>query len=182
MSEGVRLQSTERTDEIGILSQELNQMAASIEVNMTSVEQQETLRRQEAEHQRQEKERLQRGVMNLLLEIEGAQRGDLTVNAAVTDGAVGSIADAFNTTIIRLRELVSQVQHIANQVNDLASNNTPVMQQLSRDATVQAQEISRTLGTVAQIVESIRVVDQSAQQAAAIARSRGRRQLAMGKR
>ncbi|TVR11498.1 MAG: methyl-accepting chemotaxis protein [Phormidium sp. GEM2.Bin31] len=166
---GVRVQSTDRTDEIGILSQELNQMAASIEVNMASVEQQETLRRQEAEQQRREKERLQRGVMNLLLEIEGAQRGDLTVNAAVTDGAVGSIADAFNTTIIRLRELVSQVQRIANQVNDLAANNTPVMQQLSRDATVQAQEISRTLGTVAQIVESIRVVDQSAQQAAAIA-------------
>ncbi|MFP4220173.1 MAG: methyl-accepting chemotaxis protein [Phormidium sp.] len=166
---GVRVESTERTDEIGILSQELNQMAASIEVNMASVEQQETLRRQEAEQQRREKERLQRGVMNLLLEIEGAQRGDLTVNAAVTDGAVGSIADAFNTTIIRLRELVSQVQTIANQVNDLAANNTPVMQQLSRDATVQAQEISRTLGTVAQIVESIRVVDQSAQQAAAIA-------------
>ncbi|WP_159789249.1 methyl-accepting chemotaxis protein [Sodalinema gerasimenkoae] len=166
---GVRVHSTERADEIGILSQELNQMAVSIEVNMASVEQQETLRRQEAEQQRREKERLQRGVMNLLLEIEGAQRGDLTVNAAVTDGAVGSIADAFNTTIIRLRELVSQVQSIANQVNDLASNNTPVMQQLSRDATVQAQEISRTLGTVAQIVESIRVVDQSAQQAAAIA-------------
>ncbi|OAB58746.1 hypothetical protein AY600_06145 [Phormidium willei BDU 130791] len=166
---GVRVASTERTDEIGILSQELNQMAASIEVNMASVEQQETLRRQEAEQQRREKERLQRGVMNLLLEIEGAQRGDLTVNAAVTDGAVGSIADAFNTTIIRLRELVSQVQTIANQVNDLAANNTPVMQQLSRDATVQAQEINRTLGTVAQIVESIRVVDQSAQQAAAIA-------------
>ncbi|MFO8038075.1 MAG: methyl-accepting chemotaxis protein [Sodalinema sp.] len=166
---GVRVASTERTDEIGILSQELNQMAASIEVNMASVEQQETLRRQEAEQQRREKERLQRGVMNLLLEIEGAQRGDLTVNAAVTDGAVGSIADAFNTTIIRLRELVSQVQTIANQVNDLAADNTPVMQQLSRDATVQAQEINRTLGTVAQIVESIRVVDQSAQQAAAIA-------------
>lgn len=166
---GVRLQATERSDEIGILSLELNQMAASIEANIDAVKRQEELRRQEAQQQRREKERLQRGVMNLLLEIEGAQRGDLTVNAAVTEGSVGSIADAFNTTIRRLRELVSQVQTVANQVNDLATSNAPAMQTLSRDAAVQAREIDRTLATVAQIGESIRSVDQSAQQAAAIA-------------
>lgn len=166
---GVRLEATERADEIGILSQELNQMAASIEANIDAVRRQEELRRQEAQQQRREKEKLQRGVMNLLLEIEGAQRGDLTVNAAVTDGSVGSIADAFNTTIRRLRELVSQVQMVANQVNDLAASNAPTMQTLSRDATVQAQEIDRTLATVAQIGESIRTVDRSAQQTAAIA-------------
>ncbi|MBO9998695.1 MAG: cache domain-containing protein [Cyanobacteria bacterium SID2] len=166
---GVRLEATERADEIGILSLELNQMAASIEANIDAVKRQEEQRRREAQQQRREKEHLQRGVMNLLLEIEGAQRGDLTVNAAVTEGSVGSIADAFNTTIRSLRELVLQVQTVANQVNELATGSAPVVQSLSRDAVVQASEIDRTLTTVEQIGESIRTVDQSAQQAAAIA-------------
>ncbi|MGC9502333.1 methyl-accepting chemotaxis protein [Baaleninema sp.] len=166
---GVRLQATERADEIGILSQELNQMAASIEANIDAVRRQEELRRREAQQQRREKERLQRGVMNLLLEIEGAQRGDLTVNAAVTEGSVGSIADAFNTTIRRLRELVLQVQGVANQVNDLATGSAPAVKTLSRDAEVQAREIEQTLVTVGEIGDAIRRIDRSAQQAAAIA-------------
>ncbi|OAB60815.1 hypothetical protein AY599_01465 [Leptolyngbya valderiana BDU 20041] len=166
---GVRLEATARADEIGILSQELNQMAASIEANIDTVKRQEELRRKEAQQQRREKERLQRGVMNLLLEIEGAQRGDLTVNAAVTEGSVGSIADAFNTTIRRLRELVLQVQTVANQVNDLATGSAPAVKTLSREADVQAREIEQTLVTVGEIGDAIRRIDRSAQQAAAIA-------------
>jgi len=166
---GVRLEEVERNDEIGILAQELNEMAAKIEANIDAVRQQEELRRQEAEQQRMEKERLQQGVVNLLLEIEGAQRGDLTVNAPVTEGAVGSIADAFNTTIRRLRELVRQVQTVANRVNELATRSAPSMQRVSQEANVQSQEIERSVMTVTQIGELIRTVDQSAQQAALVA-------------
>lgn len=166
---GVRVAATDRQDEIGILSRELNQMAIGIESNLTTAKQQEELRRQEALQQRQEKERLQRGVVNLLLEIEGAQRGDLTVNAVVTEGAVGSIADAFNATIYRLRDLVLQVQTSALQVNDLAMNSAPAMQQVSQEANIQAAQIQKTLTTIAEIVESIRTVDESAQQATEIA-------------
>jgi twitching motility protein PilJ len=167
---GVRVATTDRQDEIGILSRELNQMAIGIESNLKNAKHQEELRRQEAQQQRQEKERLQRGVVNLLLEIEGAQRGDLTVNALVTEGAVGSIADAFNATIYRLRDLVLQVQTSADQVNDLAMNSAPAMQQVSQEANIQAVEIQKTLTTIAEIVGSIRTVDESAQQAAAIAK------------
>jgi twitching motility protein PilJ len=166
---GVRVAATDRQDEIGILSRELNQMAIGIESNLKNAKHQEELRRQEAQQQRQEKERLQRGVVNLLLEIEGAQRGDLTVNALVTEGAVGSIADAFNATIYRLRDLVLQVQASALRVNDLAMNSAPAMQQVSQEAHIQAVEIQKTLTTIAEIVGSIRTVDESAQQAAAIA-------------
>ncbi len=159
----------QQADEIGILSRELNDMAISIEVNMKAVQSQEELRRQDAEQQRREKEYLQQGVLNLLLEIEGAKQGDLTVNAPVTEGAIGSIADAFNTTVISLRNLVLQVQTGANQVSDLAQESTASMQQLSQEATVQAREINRALTTVTKIVELIRQVDDSAQEAAAIA-------------
>jgi twitching motility protein PilJ len=166
---GARLQATERQDEIGILAQELNQMAVSIEANIDAVRQQEELRRQEAEQQRAEKERLQKGVVNLLLEIEGAQRGDLTVNAPVTDGAVGSIADAFNTTIRRLRMLVGHVQTVARRVDELATGSAPSMQRVSQEASVQSAEIAQSVATVNQIGELIRTVDKSAQQAALVA-------------
>lgn len=166
---GARIAATDRADEIGILSRELNQMAIGIESNLQNVKYQEELRRQEAQQQRQEKEQLQRGVVNLLLEIEGAQRGDLTVNALVTEGAVGSIADAFNATIYRLRDLVLQVQDSADRVNDLAMNSAPAMQQVSQEANIQAAEIQKTRTAIAEIVSSVREVDQSAQQAAEIA-------------
>ncbi|MDY6936966.1 MAG: methyl-accepting chemotaxis protein [Cyanobacteriota bacterium] len=166
---GARVAASDRSDEIGILARELNQMAVGIEANIAAVKQQEQLRRQEAQQQRQEKEKLQRGVVNLLLEIEGAQRGDLTVNAPVTEGSVGSIADAFNTTIRRLRDLVLQVQTAANQVNDLAARSAPSMQQVSETAKTQATETEYTLQTVAQIGDAIRSVDESTQQAAEIA-------------
>ncbi|MBE9040579.1 cache domain-containing protein [Oscillatoriales cyanobacterium LEGE 11467] len=166
---GVRVSASDRADEIGILARELNQMAVGIEANIAAVKQQEQLRREEAGQQRREKEKLQRGVVNLLLEIEGAQRGDLTVNAPVTEGSVGSIADAFNITIRRLRDLVLQVQTAANQVNDLAARNAPSMQQVSQTAKMQASETQETLKTVAQIGDSIRSVDESTQQAAQIA-------------
>ena len=166
---GARLQTTDRQDEIGILAQELNQMAVSIEANIDAVRQQEELRRQEAEQQRAEKERLQKGVVNLLLEIEGAQRGDLTVNAPVTEGAVGSIADAFNTTIRRLRMLVGQVQTVARRVDELATGSAPSMQRVSQEANVQSAEIAQSVATVNQIGELIRTVDKSAQQAALVA-------------
>jgi len=166
---GARLAQTERQDEIGILSQELNQMAVSIEANIDAVRQQEELRRQEAEQQRMEKERLQKGVVNLLLEIEGAQRGDLTVNAPVTEGAVGSIADAFNTTIRRLRELVGQVQNAARRVDELATGSAPSMQRVSKETNVQSSEIALSVETVNQIGDLIRTVDRSAQQAALVA-------------
>ncbi len=45
----VLLETTSRRDEIGVLSQELNQMAASIEANLEAVRYQEQLHRQEAE-------------------------------------------------------------------------------------------------------------------------------------
>ncbi len=165
----ITLAETERGDEIGILARALTLMAGRIETNLDTVKSQEELRRQEAQRQRQEKERLQRGVVNLLLEIEGAQQGDLTVYAPVTEGAVGSIADAFNTTIRRLRELVRHVRQSADRVNGLAMKSAPSMQQASQEAKIQAQEIQQTLMLVSHIGDLIYTVDEAAQQAAVIA-------------
>ncbi len=167
---GTRLESTTRTDEVGILARELNDMAGNIESNIAQIQTQEQQRRQEADQQRQEKERLQQGVVDLLLQIEGAQRGDLTVRAPVTSGEVGSIADAFNATINNLRQIVTQVQTVTHQINQLAQRSAISVQQFSTAALTQSSELSQALESVVAVDTSIQQVAQSSQEAAAIAR------------
>jgi len=168
--QGVRLENIERQDEIGILAKELNQMAVSIDSNLNKVRQQQEQSRLEAEKQRHEKESLQQGVIGLLLEIEGAQQGDLTVQAQVNEDAMGSIADAFNATIRSLREIVTQVKAASAQVQESTFSSEATVGKLSHEATTQTQAVNQALNSVEEIGLSIQSVAESAQQAAAIAR------------
>ncbi len=165
-----RIETTTRTDEVGILARELNDMARNIGFSIAQIQHQEQQRRQEAEQQRREKEQLQKGVVDLLLRIEGAQQGDLTVRAPVTSGEVGSIADAFNATINSLRQIVIQVQSVTHQVNQLAQRSATSVQQFSSAARTQSAELSQALESVVGVDASIQQVAQSSQEAAAIAR------------
>ncbi len=125
----------------------------------------------ELARQRQDKEQLQQEVINLLLEIEGAQRGDLTVQAPITPGAVGSIADAFNATIASLRQLVLQVQGVANQVQQVAQAGAASITHLTTAAQTQREQVQASLETVAAMNQSIAQVTELAQQAAEVAHS-----------
>lgn len=157
-------------DEIGQLAMTFNQMADSINTSTAAIEKQAQQRQAEADSQRREKERLQKGVIKLLLDIEGAQRGDLTVRATLDEGEMGSVADAFNATIHSLRQLVTQVQTVANQVHESAFDNESSVQKLSQEAITQAKVVAEALSSVAEMGQSIQLVAGSAQEAAAIAR------------
>ena len=150
-------------DELADLNRNINRMAGQIE---------DLLFTQEAEtkKQRQEKELLQQGVMSLLLDVEGAQKGDLTVKAQMTDGAVGSIADAFNATINKLRTLLQEVQSVSSQVGQLSLAGENSVRQLSESALGQTVEIEEALGNIDRINQSIETVANYAQEAARIAR------------
>jgi twitching motility protein PilJ len=158
------------TDEVGQLAMTFNQMADSINISARKLEEQAKKRQAEADFQRQEKERLQQGVINLLLDIEGAQQGDLTVRAKIDEGEMGSIADAFNATISSLREIVSQVKTAANQVHESAFSSEASVEKLSDEATTQATVIAETLNSVEEVGQSIQSVADAAIEAAAIAR------------
>ncbi|MBD2178943.1 HAMP domain-containing protein [Pseudanabaena sp. FACHB-1998] len=157
-------------DEIGELTQSFNSMADSIELSEQSLAQQSLLKEQEAELQRKEKELLQREVINLLLEIEGAQQGDLTAEAKVTDGVVGSIADAFNATIRKLRKLVEEVKSTAIHAESLAKESENSVQKFSSTSLSQSDGIAQALEAVEQNTQSIAQVAKSAQDAAEVAR------------
>ncbi|NUN63992.1 HAMP domain-containing protein [Pseudanabaena biceps] len=157
-------------DEIGELAQSFNIMADSIEMSEQSLAQQSLIKEQEAELQRKEKELLQREVINLLLEIEGAQKGDLTAEAKVTDGVVGSIADAFNATIRKLRTLVEEVKSTAIHAESLAKESENSVQKFSSASLAQSDGIAQALVAVEQNSQSIAQVAKSAQDAAEVAR------------
>lgn len=157
-------------DEVGQLAQTFNQMADSIQNRTHEVETLAAQQKAEAEYQRRQTERLQRRVIELLLEIEGAQKGDLTIRANVTDDEMGSVADAFNATVTSLRQLVTQVQQVADQMNASATDSDQSVTELSQQALQQAEAIATVLRSVEEMSRSIESVAHSAQSAAAIAK------------
>jgi twitching motility protein PilJ len=151
-------------DEFGQLSVRFNQMAKTI---LTTTG--ETQRR--AEEQEQAKEDLQRQVIRLLDDVEGAARGDLTVQAEVTADVLGAVADSFNLTIQNLREIVQQVKMAARQVTKGSTENEIFARSLSSDALRQAEELAVTLNSVQVMTDSIQRVAESAREAEEVARS-----------
>lgn len=151
-------------DEFGQLATSFNQMARVI-LTTTSEAQ------RKAEEQEQAKEDLQRQVIRLLDDVEGAARGDLTVQAEVTADVLGAVADSFNLTIQNLREIVQQVKQAAKQVNRGSADAETFARSLSSDALRQAEELAVTLNSVQVMTDSIQRVAESAREAEDVART-----------
>jgi twitching motility protein PilJ len=151
-------------DELGILSSRFNQMVKVIESTTSSAQ-------KRAEETEREREDLQRQVIRLLDDVEGAARGDLTVQAEVTANVLGAVADAFNLTIQNLREIVKQVKKAAQEVNKGSTESELFARNQSRDALRMAEELAVTLNSVQMMTDSIQRVAESAREAEEVARS-----------
>lgn len=149
-------------DEFGKLAAGFNQMARVI-LTTTSEAQ------RKAEEQEQAKEDLQRQVIRLLDDVEGAARGDLTVQAEVTADVLGAVADSFNLTIQNLREIVQQVNQAARQVTKGSTESETFARSLSSDALRQAEELAVTLNSVQVMTDLIGRVAESAKEAEDVA-------------
>jgi twitching motility protein PilJ len=124
--------------------------------------------------QRQQKEALQLQLLELLNDVEGASRGDLTVRADVTAGEIGTVADFFNSIVESLRGIVTQVKTAATQVNASIGENQGAIAQLAEEALQQAEEINLTLNSVDDMTRSIQAVANNAHKAAAVAHNASR--------
>jgi methyl-accepting chemotaxis protein PixJ len=110
-------------------------------------------------------------LINLVMDVEGVTKGDLTVRADVTEGEIGTVSDFFNAVIESLREIVKQVKLATTKVNTSLQENEGAISQLADVAFQQAQETSRTLNSVEQMTNSIQEVAGNANHAAAVART-----------
>lgn len=160
---GVRA-SVVSEDELGQMSAKFNQMARVIYTTTNEAQ-------RRAEEMEQAKEDLQRQVIRLLDDVEGAARGDLTVTAEVTADVLGAVADSFNLTIQNLREIVLQVKQAARQVSKGATDSESFARSLASDALRQAEELAATLNSVQVMTNSIQQVAKSAREAEEVARS-----------
>ena len=151
-------------DEFGQLANRFNQMAQVVVVTTTEAQ------RRAAETER-EREDLQRQVIRLLDDVEGAARGDLTVEAEVSADVLGAVADAFNLTIQNLREIVRQVKKAAKQVNQGSTNSESFARNQSSDALRMAEELAVTLNSVQMMTDSIQRVAENAREAEEVART-----------
>ncbi|MDG2989712.1 methyl-accepting chemotaxis protein [Candidatus Synechococcus calcipolaris G9] len=151
-------------DEFGQLASSFNQMTESI-LTVTGDAQ------KKAEENERQRDDLQRQVIRLLDDVEGAARGDLTVQAEVTADVLGAVADSFNLTIHNLRTIVQQVKVAARQVNRGAADNEAFARSLSSDALRQAEELAVTLNSMQMMTNAIQRVADSAKEANDVARS-----------
>jgi twitching motility protein PilJ len=149
-------------DEFGQLAKSFNQMTQFIESTTKDAQ-------RKADEQEKAKEDLQRQVIRLLDDVEGAARGDLTVQAEVTADILGAVADSFNLTIFNLQKIVKQVKVAAREVNRGAADNEEFARGLSSDALRQAEELAATLNSVQMMTSSIQEVADSARAADAVA-------------
>jgi twitching motility protein PilJ len=149
-------------DELGRLATGFNEMARVIFTTTSEAQ-------RKAEEQEEAKENLQRQVIRLLDDVEGAARGDLTVQAEVTADVLGAVADAFNLTIQNLRDIVQQVKVAAKEVTKGATNSETFARALSSDALRQAEELAVTLNSVQVMTESIQRVAVAAREAEIVA-------------
>ncbi|PZO40644.1 MAG: methyl-accepting chemotaxis protein [Pseudanabaena frigida] len=166
----------EGDDELAVLGENINQMAAQIET-LIAEQQKEAerleLARQEAraeadaatEQQRQEKEFLQRRALELLIEVDPVSRGDLTVRANVTADEVGTIADSYNAIIRNLRKLVLEVQGASQSVTQTTTSNELSVRSVSAEALKQSESINLALAEVKGMAKSSRGVETKAKQA-----------------
>ncbi|MBD2197900.1 MULTISPECIES: methyl-accepting chemotaxis protein [Calothrix] len=150
-------------DELGLLATGFNEMARVIFTTTNEAQ-------RKADEQEEAKENLQRQVIRLLDDVEGAARGDLTVQAEVTADVLGAVADAFNLTIQNLRDIVQQVKVAAKEVTKGATNSETFARALSSDALRQAEELAVTLNSVQVMTDSIQRVAEAAREAEAVAR------------
>ncbi|WP_009634516.1 methyl-accepting chemotaxis protein [Synechocystis sp. PCC 7509] len=151
-------------DEFGLLATNFNTMVKGL--SETTGEAQ-----RKALEQEQAKEELQRQVIRLLDDVEGAARGDLTVQAEVSADVLGAVADSFNLTIHNLREIIQQVKTAAQQVNKGATDSESFARDLSSDALRQAEQLAVTLNSVQVLTDAIQRVAESAKEAETVARS-----------
>ncbi|MBD2771040.1 methyl-accepting chemotaxis protein [Iningainema tapete] len=150
-------------DELGQLATGFNEMAQVIFTTTNEAT-------RKAQEQEEAKENLQRQVIRLLDDVEGAARGDLTVQAEVTADVLGAVADAFNLTIQNLRDIVQQVKVAAREVTKGATNSETFARALSSDALRQAEELAVTLNSVQVMTDSIQRVAEAAREAETVAR------------
>jgi twitching motility protein PilJ len=114
---------------------------------------------------------LQNNIMDLLSVVADASEGNLTVRAKVTAGVLGNVADAFNSLLESLQNLMARVARQIEQTNRTVNQISVSSSKMADGATTQATEVKAAKALVEKTAEDIRRVGQAADSAADAARN-----------
>ena len=125
--------------------------------------------RQTAETASQEKTRQTEVIKNqlgvLAEDLKALFTGNLTVRARVMKGEIGTLAKFINKTVENLQKIVLTVQSNSSEVVEVVQDSEDNINSLSQDALRQAESITKALGQIQRIAESIHGVADNAQSA-----------------
>lgn len=110
----------------------------------------------------EERDLMQKRLMQFLVLVSEVGKGDLTKRGEVTADMFGNLADGFNLMIARFGQLLKQVREAADRVNKSAGTLRESAGQMSGTARAQAEESVRTLGAVEQLAAGMRQVASTA--------------------
>lgn len=116
-----------------------------------------------------ERDAIQESIMKLLDEVSDVAKGDLTVEAEVTEDVTGAIADSFNHMIYQLRQIVLNVQDSTLQVSSSASYIQATAEQLADGSSAQAEQIIDSSAALDEMAVSIQQVSENASLSSTVA-------------
>src|SRR5262245_19354689 len=134
-------------DELGQMATSFNTMLDRITALVTSED---------------ERNEMQKRLMNFLVLVSDVGKGDLTKRGEVTADMFGNLADGFNLMIARFGQLLKQVREAAERVNKSAGTLRESAGQMAGTAKHQADESVRTLSAVEQLAAQMRQVAETA--------------------
>jgi twitching motility protein PilJ len=137
----------ESDDEVGHMAKAFNSMLDRITALVSTEE---------------ERDVMQKRLMQFLVLVSDVGKGDLTKRGEVTADMFGNLADGFNLMIQRFAQLMRQVREAAERVNKSAGTLRENAGQMSGTAKHQADESVKTLGAVEQLAASMRQVAETA--------------------
>lgn len=105
----------------------------------------------------------------LLEELSDLANGNLAVQATVTDGVTGAIADSINFALNALRRLISSINDTTVEVSKAAGNVQDTAITLAKASVEQAKEISEATHAVQAMSDSIEHVSNNAAKSKAVA-------------
>ncbi len=110
----------------------------------------------------EERDTLQRRLMEFLALVSDVSKGDLMKRGEVTTDMFGNLADAFNLMLERFSQLMRQVKGAAERVNESARTLLDSTAQMASTAQNQARESVQTLVKVEGLTQSMRQVAETA--------------------
>ena len=108
------------------------------------------------------KEGIQQQAIDLLMAVQPATAGDLTVRAKVTEDEVGTIAAVYNTTLDSLTDLIGDVAQATQSIVTVASASSSSIEGLAGQAQSQLQQVEQAQGNIQAMVEATDFTSQNA--------------------